>query len=101
MKILTEYEELIKDEPLIVVTRTIDNRSLYVNGVLIENAKSLLKVIRELHINNQKLKKQLKLYKHRLDVANNYIESRKENMIPEHYDDLKYIINNCDKESTW
>lgn len=41
------------------------------------------------------------LYKHRLEVANEFIESRKEAMIPEHYDDLKYIINECDLESTW
>lgn len=38
---------------------------------------------------------------HRLKVANEYIESRKDNMIPEHYDDLKYIINECDLDSTW
>lgn len=42
-----------------------------------------------------------KLCKHRLAVANEFIESRKEAMIPEHYDDLKYIINECDLESTW
>lgn len=39
--------------------------------------------------------------RHRLEVANEYIESRKDNMIPEHYDDLKYILNECDLESTW
>ena len=42
-----------------------------------------------------------KLYKHRLEIANEFIESRKEGMIPEHYDDLKYIINECDLESSW
>jgi hypothetical protein len=41
------------------------------------------------------------LYRHRLDTANEYIESRKDNMIPEHYNDLKYILNECDLESTW
>jgi uncharacterized coiled-coil protein SlyX len=41
------------------------------------------------------------LYKHRLDTANEYIESRKENMIPDHYNDLKYILNECDLESSW
>lgn len=39
--------------------------------------------------------------KHRLNTANDFIESRKENMVPEHYDDLKYIINECDLESSW
>lgn len=38
---------------------------------------------------------------HRLEVANEYIESRIDNMIPEHYDDLKYILNECDLDSTW
>lgn len=38
---------------------------------------------------------------HRLNTANEYIESRKERMIPEHYDDLKYILNECDLESSW
>lgn len=42
-----------------------------------------------------------KLLKHRLETANDLIESRKENMIPEHYDDLKYIINECDLKSSW
>lgn len=43
----------------------------------------------------------IKKQKHRLEVANEYIESRKDNMIPEHYDDLKYIINECNLDSTW
>lgn len=38
---------------------------------------------------------------HRFDTANEYIESRKENMLSEHYDDLKYILNECDLESSW
>lgn len=42
-----------------------------------------------------------KLHKHRLETANEYIESRKENMLPEHYNDLKYILNECDLESKW
>ena len=42
-----------------------------------------------------------KLLKHRLKTANDFIESRKGNMIPEHYDDLKYIINECDLNSSW
>lgn len=41
------------------------------------------------------------LLKHRLRTANEFIDSRKENMIPEHYDDLKYILNECDMESSW
>ena len=38
---------------------------------------------------------------HRINTANEYIESRKEHMIPEHYNDLKYILNECDLESSW
>jgi hypothetical protein len=49
----------------------------------------------------QEQEKEMELLKHRLDVANEYIESRIDNMIPEHYDDLKYIINECDLDSTW
>lgn len=49
----------------------------------------------------KKLEDKNKLLKHRLEVANEYIESRKDNMIPEHYDDLKYILNECDLESSW
>lgn len=45
--------------------------------------------------------KKIKLYQHRLKVANEYIESRKEHMIPEHYENLRYIINECDLESSW
>lgn len=49
----------------------------------------------------KKILKERNLYKHRLMVANEYIVSRKDNMIPEHYDDLRYIINECDLESSW
>ena len=42
-----------------------------------------------------------KLLEHRLKTSDDFIESRKENMIIDHYDDLKYIINECDLESTW
>ena len=42
-----------------------------------------------------------KLLEHRLKTSNDFIESRKENMIIDHYNDLKYIINECDLESTW
>lgn len=49
----------------------------------------------------QNLKEENELYKHRLKVANEYIETRIGNMIPEHYDDLHYILNECDLESTW
>lgn len=63
------------------------------------------KVIKELFKENQKQKeiidKIIKLYKHRLNTANEFIESRKENMILEHYEDLKYILNDCDLESSW
>lgn len=48
-----------------------------------------------------KLLKENQLYRHRLNTANEFIESRKENMILEHYEDLKYIINECDLESSW
>lgn len=41
------------------------------------------------------------LLKHRLEVANEFIESRQEVLIPENYEDLKYILNECDLESTW
>lgn len=49
----------------------------------------------------EQLQQQNKLLKHRLKTANDFIEDRKENMIPEHYDDLKYIINECDLNSSW
>lgn len=42
-----------------------------------------------------------KLLEHRLKTSDDFIESRKENMIIDHYNDLKYIINECDLESTW
>lgn len=42
-----------------------------------------------------------KLLEHRLKTSNDFIESRKENMIVDHYNELKYIINECDLESTW
>lgn len=47
------------------------------------------------------LKEYISTLEHRLNIGNDYIESRKENMIPEHYDDLKYILNECDLESSW
>ena len=59
-----------------------------------EEFEAHIKRIGQLEMENE-------LYKHRLEVANEFIESRKEAMIPEHYDDLKYIINECDLESTW
>ena len=62
-----------------------------------ESFKAFTKYLKDL----QDLKEENELYKHRLEVANEFIESRKEHMIPEHYDDLKYIINECDLESTW
>ena len=62
-----------------------------------ESFKAFAKYLKEL----QDLKEENELYKHRLEVANEFIESRQEAMIPEHYDDLKYILNECDLESTW
>lgn len=56
--------------------------------------KPILNLIKE-------LKKENKLLKHRLEVANEFIESRQEVLIPENYEDLKYILNECDLESTW
>lgn len=50
---------------------------------------------------NIKLKTENELYKHRLEVANEFIESRIDGLISEIYEDLKYIINECDLESTW
>lgn len=47
------------------------------------------------------LKEENALLKHRLEVANEFIESRQEVLIPENYEDLKYILNECDLESTW
>lgn len=41
------------------------------------------------------------LLKHRLKTANEFIESRQEVLIPENYEDLKYILNECDLESAW
>ena len=48
-----------------------------------------------------KLVEENALLKHRLEVANEFIESRQEVLIPENYEDLKYILNECDLESTW
>lgn len=48
-----------------------------------------------------KLIEENELLKHRLEVANEFIESRQEVLIPENYEDLKYILNECDLESTW
>ena len=59
-----------------------------------EHSKRLRKAL-------ENLIKGYKLLEHRLEVANDFIESRKKNMIPEHYDDLKYIINECDLNSSW
>ena len=50
---------------------------------------------------NKNLRQNLNVARHRLNVANEFIDSRKEGMIPEHYNDLKYIINECDLESSW
>ena len=47
------------------------------------------------------LKEENALLKHRLETANDFIESRIESLIPENYEDLKYILNECDLESTW
>ena len=49
----------------------------------------------------ENLIKRYQLLEHRLEVADEFIEIRKKNMIPEHYDDLKYIINECDLNSSW
>lgn len=62
------------------------------------------KFLRKYHgeiIEENKTQEENKLLKHRLEVANTHIESRVDNMIPEHYDDLKYILNECDLKSTW
>ena len=49
----------------------------------------------------ENLIKRYQLLEHRLEVADEFVEIRKKNMIPEHYDDLKYIINECDLNSSW
>lgn len=61
---------------------------------------SLMSKLNELVLNDEK-EMYIRVLLHRLSTIYEYIESRKENMIPEHYDDLKYIIMNCDLESTW
>lgn len=48
-----------------------------------------------------KLKSENALLKHRLETANDFIEIRIESLIPENYEDLKYILNECGLESTW
>lgn len=57
--------------------------------------------IKNLRYANKDAKRTLNTLKHRLNMANEYIEMRKDNMIPEHYDDLKYIINECGLNSSW
>lgn len=82
------------EEDIKLLKENIDN--IYVMcGFSITNA--LERMLNEL----DRLQKENKLYKHRLEVANEFIESRIDGMIPEHYDDLKYIINECDINSTW
>lgn len=49
----------------------------------------------------ERLQKENEILRHRLEVANEYIDDRKENMIIDHVIDLKYIINECDLDSTW
>lgn len=46
------------------------------------------------------MRKTIQLFDHRLNVADQYLESRKENLCVDHYNDLKYIVNECDLEST-
>ena len=65
------------------------------------NIEQLYKISKEIYEDIEQLQQQNKLLKHRLETANDYIESRIDNMIPEHYDDLKYIINECDLNSSW
>ncbi|MBR6641716.1 MAG: hypothetical protein IKL08_05950 [Clostridia bacterium] len=59
------------------------------------------RLVRTIKTSPKKLIDEHALFKHRLEMINEYIESRKENMLPEHYDDLKYIANECDLESSW
>lgn len=86
----------------------------WVGTKLINSVENLLKRYKELekHISFYEkngsykatiieLKEENKLLKHRLEVANEFIESRQEVLIPENYEDLKYILNECDLESTW
>jgi hypothetical protein len=57
--------------------------------------------MKNLRYANKDLREKLDLAKHRLKVANEYIETRKGHMLPEHYEDLKYIVNECDIDSSW
>lgn len=41
---------------------------------------------------SEMLQEELTMYKERVYGALEFIESRKEHMIPEHYDDLHYIL---------
>lgn len=74
-----------------------NTKEFYVLGHKLDGVNSIEDFINYIH----KLDKENQQLKHRLVTANNFIEDRKENMIPEHYDDLKYIINECDLNSSW
>jgi hypothetical protein len=60
-----------------------------------------VKEFKKLFLEKDTLQQENKLLKHRLETADDFIESRKNNMIIDHYNDLKYILNECDMESTW
>ena len=57
--------------------------------------------MKNLRYANKDLRQKLDLANHRLKVAKEYIETRKGHMLPEHYEDLKYILNECDINSSW
>lgn len=52
-------------------------------------------------INKVKDLEDLEIAKHRLVVANEFINCRKEHLIPEIYNDLQFIINECNLDETW
>ena len=109
IKILEEKLKIIEN----LCTDNCINKSFVIDPLKYA-IKNLLKRYKELekHIsfyekNNSykeriiELKEENALLKHRLETANDFIESRIESLIPENYEDLKYILNECDLESTW
>lgn len=66
----------------------VQNENQYQQQMLKEKNIAIDKLMQEIAKKNQ----QIKLLEHCLKTVNDFIESRKENMIPEHYDDLKYMI---------
>lgn len=90
-----KYDEKTTSDMKIVY---IDGGKIYIKVESLDEYRDLVNLLTKT-INT--IDGQTSILKHRLEVANEYIETRKDNMLPEHYDDLKYIINECDLNSTW